>query len=125
MLSNINSLRKLQTMLVQSSLKNLRNDICSRWQVFICGSRSIYRTRVSPIAKQLQRLRTLFGWTSVFIFIHILDKMIQTVFLTLFGSWWQVVIVGTFFWTTSLWLLAVLEEKTSGRPWTIFRRDSK
>src|SRR5712671_3124678 len=106
--------------LVQSSSKNQSVDTFKRLQAFTCASRYIYRTRVSPILKQLGRYRRLLEVMIGFICILTLVQMILTAFSMLFGSWLQPVAAGTFFWTILLWLLVVLEEWTSGRPWTIF-----
>src|SRR6266852_36437 len=111
--------------LVLSSLKNLSSDSCRLLQESASRSRFIYRTRVSPLLKRIRRLRTLLGWMIVSICILTLAQMILIVFWTLFDSCLPVVAVVVFCLTTLLWLLAVLEEKTSGQPWTIFQRDSK
>src|SRR6266699_1472333 len=111
--------------LALSSWKNLSNVFYKQLQEFTSRSRFIYRTHVSPLLRYIRRLRTLLGWTIVSIFTLTSAQMILTQFWTLLGSWLPVVAVVAFFLTTSLWLLVVLEEKTSGQPWIIFRRDSK
>src|SRR5882724_3289700 len=111
--------------LALSSWKNLSNFSYKQLQEFISRSRYIYRMYLSPPLKRIRRLRTLLGWTTVCIFTLTLAQMILTQFWILFGSWLPVVAVVGFCLTISLWSLVVLEEKTSGQPWTIFQRGSK
>ena len=99
--------------LAQYFSKSRLEDTYKQLQEFIFRVQYTFQTQVLPKIRPWLRFKTWFGWTTVFISIHILDQMIQMLFLTLFGSLWLRVLVAIFFLTISLWSLAALEARTT------------
>src|SRR6266446_3001921 len=125
MQSNTNFSARQQVMLALSSLKSLSADIYKQLPAFSSDVPRICRIAVSQTQKLSRPYKTWLGWTSVFTSILTLDQMILRFSSIPLDFWYPHVVAITFFSTTSLWVLVVLEGKMKGLFSTIFPLDSK
>src|SRR5882762_2044690 len=125
MQSNTSSLRRQRILLAQSSLKNRSAGIYRRLRAFISLVPPTCRIVVSLTRKLSKPYRTWLGRMSVFTSILTLDQMILRLFSIQLDFWYPHVVAVTFFSTTSLWLLVVLEGKMKEFRSTISQLVSK
>src|SRR5882757_8133506 len=122
---NIRSLQIPRITLGLSILRSPRNVIFKLWRALNSGNPFISLTQVLATAEFLKPFRKSLERMTGFTCILILDQMIQRLFLIPSASWYLLVLVGILYWTTSLWLLAVLGVKLQQTPLRTSRRASK
>ena len=123
--SNTNFLRRLKMLSPRSTSKNLRKGISKLLPDLNSDSLSTYLTVMSVVIRYMQPFKVLLGRMIDYISIAILAQTIRMLFSIQSDFVWLLVLVATLFWTTSLWLLAVLHPKPPQTRSTTSRRASK